>query len=206
MPSVFLSHSRANLQRIEQIENGLKEANVSVWRDQEQLYGGEKWPKRLGEAIAAQEFFLLAWSENAQKSFFVELEWCTALALKKDIIICLLDDTPIPESLRSYHSITAKDAVHGVPGILKAVRKPMREKEPDRTNQVIDQLDQIPSEPPEEVLKSAKAIFQQHHWTFQGPVYQAGGGHYFSSAAWEMAGLGGDSRDPCRRLGHHSNH
>jgi hypothetical protein len=57
MPSVFLSYSRNDLSLVEQLEAQLKNApDVSVWRDQESLYGGQRWPKALGEAIAAQDF------------------------------------------------------------------------------------------------------------------------------------------------------
>jgi hypothetical protein len=41
MPSVFLSYSRNDLSLVEQLEAQLKNApDVSVWRDQESLYGG----------------------------------------------------------------------------------------------------------------------------------------------------------------------
>jgi hypothetical protein len=53
MPTVFLSHSREDLPLIEQLEARLKtHPQISIWRDQEKIYGGQKWPKVLGEAIA----------------------------------------------------------------------------------------------------------------------------------------------------------
>ena len=53
MPSVFLSYSRDDLSLIEHLERLLKSSpEISIWRDQEKLYGGQKWPKILGEAIA----------------------------------------------------------------------------------------------------------------------------------------------------------
>lgn len=103
MPSVFLSYPRADLPLIEQLEAQLKSyPDIAIWQDQEKIYGGQKWPKVLGEAIADQEVFLLAWSENSAISHFVELEWNTAIALKKTIIPCLLDDTPLAPSLRAF--------------------------------------------------------------------------------------------------------
>ncbi|MGH8488760.1 MAG: toll/interleukin-1 receptor domain-containing protein [Gammaproteobacteria bacterium] len=80
------------------IERELRAAQVSVWRDQDKLYGGQRWPKALSEAIAAQDYLLLCWSKSAAASTNVELEWCAALALKKTIIPCLLDDAPLPPS------------------------------------------------------------------------------------------------------------
>ena len=100
MPSVFLSYARADLEIVQQLEQGLIQNNVSVWRDQEKIRGGQKWPKVLGEKIASNDYFLLAWSKHALDSHFVEFEWCTAVALKKTIIPCLLDNTPLLASGR----------------------------------------------------------------------------------------------------------
>jgi hypothetical protein len=51
MPSVFLSYSREDLPLIQHLETRLKEhPDLSVWRDQDKIYGGHKWPKVLGEA------------------------------------------------------------------------------------------------------------------------------------------------------------
>lgn len=53
MPTVFLSYSREDLFRIEQLEAQLKSyPEISIWRDQEKIYVGQKWPKVLGEPIA----------------------------------------------------------------------------------------------------------------------------------------------------------
>ena len=110
MPTIFLSYSRADLPLIEQLEAQLKShQDISIWRDQEQIYGGQKWPKVLGEAIAAQDVFLLAWSKNAAASHFVEFEWCTAIALKKTIVLYLLDSSslhqPSPQQKPSESTI-----------------------------------------------------------------------------------------------------
>ncbi|HWF60905.1 MAG TPA: toll/interleukin-1 receptor domain-containing protein [Nitrospira sp.] len=75
MPSVFVSYSRADLRLIEQLEARLKDhPEISIWRDQDKIYGGQKWPKVLGEAIADQDVFLLTWSRNSAASHFVELD------------------------------------------------------------------------------------------------------------------------------------
>ena len=106
MPSVFLSYSREDLPLIEQLEAQLKKhSEISIWRDQEKIYGGQKWPKVLGEAIADQDVVLLAWSKHAAAFHFVEFEWCTALAQKKTIIPCLLDSTAMPLSLAATQGI-----------------------------------------------------------------------------------------------------
>ena len=106
---VFLSYAHEDLKISQKIEQTLRKKEIAVWRDQESLYGGQQWPKAIGEAIATNDFFLLIWSKNAAESHFVEFEWNTAVALKKTIIPCLLDDTPLPISLRAINGIYLKD-------------------------------------------------------------------------------------------------
>lgn len=74
MARVFISYSDKDSDIAGQVEQGLIGAGISVWRDKRNLYAGQHWPKALGEAIAAQDFFLLTWSKNAEASRFVELE------------------------------------------------------------------------------------------------------------------------------------
>jgi hypothetical protein len=50
MPTVFLSYCRADLPLIKQLEAQLTaHPDISIWRDQERIYGGQKWPKVLGK-------------------------------------------------------------------------------------------------------------------------------------------------------------
>lgn len=56
MPSVFLSYSRDDLLRIKQLEAQLTAHHeISIWRDQDKIYGEQKWPKVLGDAIAGRD-------------------------------------------------------------------------------------------------------------------------------------------------------
>lgn len=172
MPSVFLSYSRTDLPLIEQLEARLTNppSDLSIWRDQEKIRGGAKWPKVLGEAIADQDVFLLAWSKNSATSHFVEFEWCTAIALKKTIVPCLLDDTPLAASLRTFHGYQA----HDVAGLLNSLRAaPPAESE--RRAPVLRKLNEITTTEEKAVVEQVKAIFAQQQWTVQGNVYQAGG-------------------------------
>lgn len=171
MPSVFLSYSREDLPLIEPLEAQLKKhSEISIWRDQEKIYGGQKWPKVLGEAISDRDVFLLAWSKNSAASHFVEFEWCTAIALKKKIVPCLLDGTPLAPSLKTFHANTVNDTA----GLLTALRQPPPADE-ERRAPVIRKLNDITATEEKAVLKQAKSIFAQQQWTVQGNVYQAGG-------------------------------
>lgn len=110
MPSVFISYAQADRAVVEGIEAGLARAGVAIWRDLYALRAGQRWPEALGEAIAAQENFLLCWSQAASASGFVRLEWNTALALGKPIIPCRLDETPLPPSLSALQAVDARQA------------------------------------------------------------------------------------------------
>jgi TIR domain len=93
MPRVFISYARHDLNAVQQLERALQPHDVSIWRDQESIYGGQQWPKAIEEAIAAHDYALLVWSKSAAQSHFVKFEWNSAIALRKTILPCLLDDT-----------------------------------------------------------------------------------------------------------------
>ena len=170
MPSVFLSYARTDLPLIEQLERLLnKVPEISVWRDQEKIYGGQKWPKVLGEKIGEQDLFLLAWSKAAADSHFVEFEWNTAIALKKTIIPCLLDSTTLPPSLVATHGIPVSD----IPRIIAALTAAVHAADAGRRAQVVRKLSEITTTKPEDVLATARTLFDQQNWTIKGNVYQA---------------------------------
>lgn len=176
MPSVFLSYSRDDLSLIEHLERLLKSSpEISIWRDQEKLYGGQKWPKILGEAIADQDVFLLAWSKHSANSHFVEFEWTTAIALKKTIIPCLLDSTPLPAALRATHAVTASNPDEAAGHILHGLKGQPPAQDQARQTAVINKLATIQVREEAAVIQEVRSIFAAQQWTIQGNVYQAGG-------------------------------
>lgn len=180
MPSVFLSYATADRSIAEQlsallITREIDGQKIFVWRDQEQLYGGQKWPKALGEAIAGQDCFLLLWSQHAAQSHFVDFEWNTAVALKKTIIPCLLDTAPLPPALAADQGVFVEEPEMAVLKILAALRRQPAPRDPARTSAVLGQLAGIGATKEKDVARQAKNIFAEQHWTVQGNVYQAGG-------------------------------
>lgn len=163
MPTVFLSYSRADLPLIKQLQARLQASapDISIWRDQEKIYGGQNWPKVLGEAIAVQDVFLLAWSKNSKSSHFVEFELCTAIALKKAIVPCLLDETPLPPALRTFHGYSTQDVADLTDSLVSAPAADTERRAP-----VIRKLNDI-------TATDEKTLFAQQQWTVQGNAHQA---------------------------------
>ena len=173
MPRVFISYTRHDLSAVQQLERALQAQGIVVWRDQEGIYGGQQWPKAIGEAIAAHDYVLLVWSKSAAQSHFVEFEWNSAIALRKTILPCLLDDTPLPPSLKAINAVDVRQLDDALPRILHALQQPLPVPDPARTTDVIAQLRSLALAEPEEVVKAARSIFAQQGWSVQGNVYQA---------------------------------
>jgi hypothetical protein len=171
MVQVFLSYARRDLPTLQD----LVEHGITVWRDQDSLYGGQHWPKAIGEAIAAHDVLLLVWSQEAATSYFVEFEWNTALALQKSVLPCLLDQTPLPPALSAINGIDARLPHEALSKILQALQQPVTPSKAEQNARVIATLEGITATDPAEVVQTAKAMFMQQGWHVQGNVYQAGG-------------------------------
>ena len=173
MPNVFISYAREDLAVVQPLEQALIACGIGVWRDQESLYGGQQWPKAIGDAISAHDVLLLAWSKHAAASHFVEFEWTTAIALRKTILPCLLDETPLPSALSAINGIEMRALEAALPKILQAVQRPVATTDPEHRAEVLERLQEIGSGGPSEVVDAAKTVFRQHGWGVQGNVYQA---------------------------------
>ena len=176
MRKVFISYTRNDLNRAQELEQALSAHGVGVWRDQHSLYGGELWPKKLGEAIADCEAVLLLWSAQSAKSHFVEFEWTTALALKKTVIPLLLDETTLPPALAAINGVFFQPLDEATLKVLAALPTAPQPHEAEQHAQVIAQLASIPAaQPAAETLKQAQAMFTQSNITVGGHFIQGGG-------------------------------
>ncbi|GKS59862.1 hypothetical protein YTPLAS18_33980 [Nitrospira sp.] len=173
MQTVFLSYASQDQQKVDQLAHDLSNQGVSYWRDREKLYAGQRWPRELGEAVAERDCVLLIWSAQAAESYYVELEWCTGLALKKAILPCRLDDTPLPAILKSLHSADLRQPATAIPNVLRFLRNATVPRNNERESEVIKELGEIASSDPREVVEAARSRFLQREWiinVFEGPV------------------------------------
>lgn len=173
MSKVFMSYAREDLELVKKLEHYLINQKCQVWPDQESIYAGQNWPKVIGEALADNDFLLLVWSKQAQKSHFVEFEWTTAVALKKQILPVFLDEIPLPPALSAVKGIALKNPEADFPKILKALQISISQTEPEHTSEIIKKLDEITTVEPEEAIKAVKNISNQQVSNVKGNVYLA---------------------------------
>jgi hypothetical protein len=105
---IFMSYSRADMARVQPLEEALRAMGYRVFFDVESITPGEQWKRRLDSSIRASRVLLLCWSAQAAGSDFVHFEYHRAGGLGKKVVPWLLDHTPLPEMLE-IQGITAAD-------------------------------------------------------------------------------------------------
>jgi len=109
-PSIFISHSSANVAVAQEVEAALHGAGFEVWLDHSDIRVGVLLGKELQNAIASSRVVVLLWSEAAKASSWVTTELLTAFHLDRFIVPCALDRTEFPQFLsRAVHIDLATD-------------------------------------------------------------------------------------------------
>lgn len=81
MHDIFMSYSRHNRQRVSRLARDLEDHGVSVWMDSIELTVGDKFHRKIEDAIANSRYFCLALSDAALASYYVrEVEFEQAFA------------------------------------------------------------------------------------------------------------------------------
>ena len=94
---IFISYSSFDLLIIDEIINKLTKQNVNVWRDVNNIRGGDSFIKEIPTAIKNSKVVLLILTPEAEESKWVEREIITAIDEGKEIIpykIGNYDSTP----------------------------------------------------------------------------------------------------------------
>lgn len=129
MAKVLISHSWKDGEISKKVSDSLFEDGAEVWIDYNEIRGGSKLPKKMGEGIVWCDTFVLLWSADAAESPWVEEEWHAAWMLKKLIVPCALDDTQLPPMLLSRDHIDFRNFGKGYKILLKALDlKPKKER------------------------------------------------------------------------------
>jgi hypothetical protein len=102
---VFLSYSRRDATLVRVLALMVKAAGVGVWRDEESIQAGDRWPLAITRNIEACDRFLVFWCAHARDSQMVEAECRQAARARKTIVPVQLDDTRLSFLLRDYQAI-----------------------------------------------------------------------------------------------------
>ncbi len=106
MPNmIFISYSRndVDLRFARLLEQNLKNHNLTVWRDEEDIIPGLQWPKKINEALGKSTTVLVVLSSRSVKSDWVNKEIDRAVTLEKVIIPILLDDVSHHQLDNTHH-------------------------------------------------------------------------------------------------------
>ncbi len=102
-PTVFVSYSRADRTRAEQLVAALQAAGLDVWWD-ELIAGGAAFAQSIETALDAAEMIVVAWSASSVASDWVRDEAAHGRDRGRFVPISL-DGTPPPLGFRQYHAI-----------------------------------------------------------------------------------------------------
>jgi hypothetical protein len=101
--TAFASYAHADkVEVFNRISSVISFTHIDFFTDDVSIIPGEQWKARLESEIRNRDVFLLFWSRHAQESTYVDWEWRTALAAKREIFPQALepaDVAPPPEEL-----------------------------------------------------------------------------------------------------------
>jgi len=121
-PKVFISYAQENSESVRRLEQELKSAGIKVWVDYHEIKPGEKTVNRICQGLDWCNLFILVWSEAAQNSRWVTLEWETAVYLDKVVIPCLFDSSKVPIVLASTAYVNFQDFNYGLASLLNTLK------------------------------------------------------------------------------------
>lgn len=97
--NIFISHSSKDMAQAERIERVLEKDGHDVWLDRSDIRLGVLLRAELHSAIRKSRAVALVWSKAAKASRWVAAEILIAFHLKRFIIPCVVDNTPLPQFL-----------------------------------------------------------------------------------------------------------
>lgn len=100
MEYTFISYSRKQLYFAEAIALHLQKEGIDIWFDLQQLGAGSDWAATLKNGYENCKRLVLVVSQTALDSKYVEVEWETARKRGREVILAVVEDVVIPETLR----------------------------------------------------------------------------------------------------------
>jgi TIR domain len=100
MNHIFISHSHEDNDFAENLQNRLREADLTAWRDTD-IAGGEDWREEIDRAIKEAFTLLVVMTDEAKRSEYVAYEWAFALGNRVKVVPILLQQTTLHPRLES---------------------------------------------------------------------------------------------------------
>lgn len=142
--TAFFSYSRDDSEFALRLAEDLKAAGASVWMDQLDLVGGQRWAEAVQEALEKCPRVLAILSPSAITSPNVMDEVTFALDERKTVIPVLYRDCKVPYRLRSLHHIDFRtDYARGLKALLRALAVEQRGAGGGVVSATLDGYDQM---------------------------------------------------------------
>ncbi|KPA13337.1 radical SAM protein [Candidatus Magnetomorum sp. HK-1] len=107
MIDIFISYSRFDSEKMNQLATVLRDRRLNVWSDQK-IHGGAKFDDEIEKQLNLSKCVIVLWSENSISSDFVISEASRARKQNK-LIPILLDQVSIPIEFERLHYINLVD-------------------------------------------------------------------------------------------------
>jgi hypothetical protein len=109
---VFISYAREDRSFAQEIVRRLKQSDVTIWRDIEDLRGGDHWQQHIDDALTRAEALIVVMSPSATQSQYVTYEWSFALGAGKRVIPVLYRPTELHPRLAQIQYVNF-DVING---------------------------------------------------------------------------------------------
>jgi hypothetical protein len=123
MARIFLSYARADGKTAAtRLRSELERAGFEVWRDIEDMQGGQAWKDQLRKSLRQVDGVIVLLTPAAVSSKYVEWEWENALTLEKRVIPLMILPCDVPDELKRlhYHNLsTEQDYVLGFAALMR---------------------------------------------------------------------------------------
>ena len=92
MSDVFISYSRADRFFAELLSLKLEANKIAVWRDKDQIRGGDDWREEIDVALENCKLILIVLSKSSANSGYVTYEWARAFGHGKASLQILIEE------------------------------------------------------------------------------------------------------------------
>lgn len=106
---MFISYSSSNEDFAELLKMKLEEANISVWKDTNQILSGKEWRNEIDCGLLNSDLILVVLDKISATSAYVTYEWAFALGNGTPIIPILLEDCDIHARISVLQYVDFKD-------------------------------------------------------------------------------------------------